>query len=719
MTAPEEPQATPGDESGAREFLERFAPLLRFDSIEHLRPTRIDDYVAGSQVIDDDGLAVREAGGAPGELATTDPRSWRLNPLPGPENLNSDVRTAELLARYGLDQSLAEAGTSYGRVVTDGEVLYLQYWYFYVDNPCVISFGRHDGDWEFAQVRVVRHGDGYRPTHLTLDQHGKPESRRLPVGVEQPTVFVAVGSHASYFRAGTNPQFPLSDECDAKRAPSSSPEVLLIPPGPDEAWPHWPGRWGMDRGPGTRLWLFARGHLLSVIVRFLNHRVQAGDSPASPACQETSWSARSCYRRGLVHHHVGGPLRALAHFLGRSTWPRVAPAVWSESDAGGLRVSMRPVGLGLRRVSRVAIAFEEPETLQPLATATLDAHRRSALVELPAAGAVRWRAAGYNSLRQRGEVSGPFEIGSGHGMPDAIRGSAPGELPLTEGDGTGLVLGDVHWSPDRHQARRARATFNAILATDLQRRGSATVEQLYQRLSWFYLPFDRKEIGQLIESAQRGGYIERETDAVDSRGRQVSDRWGLTEKGEKLKRPRALSLPDLGQGAFGNRAGYSTVFGSVKGMLLAVVPYLALTGLNIKEKQLPLVGELAGVLAGLIVLATVLATGIRGDLRLRAAALSWPRLKEKRNARFRFQLSYMRMAFLPALLVSVYLVGAVVIFSRPAAALLGVGLSIGLFVWALWMWPLRQAWSGPGKDVVQWKWEWRRRERERPGYRPG
>lgn len=702
------------------ELLERFAPLLRFDSLEQLRPSAVEPFVTGSALVEDDGSVLDASGPGLKRLEPEASPSLRLNPLSGAENLNSEERSSELLDYYGRQQDLDDPGACYGRVADseDGHVLYLQYWYFYTDNPCPISYGRHDGDWEFAQLRLLRSGGNFAATHLTLNQHGKPESRALAEG-QRPIVYVAVGSHASYFSSGTVPKLPLSDECDGGRSPQSPPRVIELPRPAESSWLAWPGHWGMDRGPGTRLQLLSRGRVPWWLVGFLNRRIPAGDSPASPARQRGSWAAESCYRRGRLHREAGVVLRDLVHFVGKLTWPRVAPAVRAEIDGQGARIVVRPVGHGPRRITRVRVSFEDEATRRPLASRTIHVRDRELSVGLDglAADSVIWRAAGYNFLRQRGNPIGPVALGAEPPPRLPSRGLTPRTLPLTEGDRSGLILADSHWSDDRRLARWARETFQAILVSDLKRRGAATAEQLYFRLSWFMLPFNHGEIGQLIECAQAGGYIERQEKAIDAKGNGVSDRWAPTEAGEKLKRPRALSLPDLGNRAIGEHAGLSTVFGSVKGVVLAVLPYVVLTGVSSQER-LHTYGEIAAVVGALVVLVTVLGKGVMGDLRLRAAAMSWPRLERERPCRYRFQVSYARMGFIPAVLLSVYLTGALAVFDVSAAALLAAALVVGLYVYAAWAVPLQRAWSAEDEDVEKWKEVWLDREEERSAVGP-
>lgn len=690
-------------------LLELFAPKLVFDSLETLRPTVVVDYLLSSTIVDAGGEAVE--GGVAGVemLGEDDQPSWRLNPLEGAENLNTEERSREVLEELGLAQHLGDAGTCYGRIVdSHSGALFLQYWYFYVDNPCVISFGRHDGDWEFAQVRVTRAEGDYVATHLTLDQHGKPESRPLEDGTERPTVYVAVGSHASYFDSGTNPQLPLADECDGKCAPQEPPQVEPMPNPADVVWPAWSGRWGMDRGPGTRLQLLTRLPFPHAFIRFLNHRIPAGDSPASPACQPGSWKAASCYSHGLRHLASGAGLRDVVHSLGKLTWPRSAPRV-SVEDAGegSVSVRVRPSGLGPRRVSRVAVMFEDEASGHPLSICTVHVWRANASIELPPHGRVIWRAAGYNWLRQRGNVIGPIDLDDPDPRLPGLRASEPRHLPLTESvREKGLILGDTHTKRDRRWAQWARVVFHSVLAIDLTDRGAATKEQLYHRLSWFMLPFERDEIDELLDSGRRAGIVECRKGTEDAFGGK-RDEWFLTEKGEKLKRPRALSLPDLGARAVGQRAGLTTVFTSAKGVALAAFPYIALGGVGIKDPSL--LTKIAVVIAGLGVLLAVLGAGVLGDLRLRAAARSWPRLLEKRPARFMFQLNYMRMAFMPLALLSVYAVGAISLFDAELAGMVAAVLLIALFVHLQWVWPTRLAWDNPDKDLACWEKEWRAR----------
>jgi LPXTG-motif cell wall-anchored protein len=127
----------------------------------------------------------------------------------------------------------------YGRVVEQDEATYLAYWLFYAQNTQdrgILRTGRHEGDWEYVQLRL---GPGGEPETATFAQHSTAEAcpvDEIEVDGEAPVVYVANGSHASYPRAGTvDRQWPdPNDEADGggRRA---RPPVERI----DDAEPSW------------------------------------------------------------------------------------------------------------------------------------------------------------------------------------------------------------------------------------------------------------------------------------------------------------------------------------------------------------------------------------------------------------------------------------------------------------------------------------------------
>ncbi|MFN0153111.1 MAG: Vps62-related protein [Gaiella sp.] len=161
----------------------------------------------------------------------------------------------------------------YGRVFpvpggSGGKIL--QYWMFYYYNPKDYGgFGNHEGDWEWAQIRLSSNNV---PLTVSLSQHGQGETCNWgPADVEQtgsgrPVVYVAHESHANYFWPGSHNAPFAPDETGAFGAAYyESPTVVDVstPPG----WITWDGHWGASTGS------------------FLGPT----PSPESPGAQEEPW----------------------------------------------------------------------------------------------------------------------------------------------------------------------------------------------------------------------------------------------------------------------------------------------------------------------------------------------------------------------------------------------------------------------------------------------
>lgn len=142
----------------------------------------------------------------------------------------------------------------YGHVVDRGGERWLQYWFFYAANTQdrgVLRTGRHEGDWEFVQLRLGPEGE---PATATFAQHSSAEScaygdlelARVG-GVDVARVYVANGSHASYPRAGTadRPWPDPNDEADGAGR-QVRPEVMRISD-EDPRWVADPAPWGSTR----------------------------------------------------------------------------------------------------------------------------------------------------------------------------------------------------------------------------------------------------------------------------------------------------------------------------------------------------------------------------------------------------------------------------------------------------------------------------------------
>lgn len=402
------------------ELLRQFAPTLHFDALERWRPVLVEEYLRRSAVLDEKGGAM--PGTPPAEPTMREhggDRRARLNPLRNDSDLNPQLRSAEMLSAYGREQNLAGSGDAYGRVVpAAGGSLFLQYWLFYPDNPCVLPPGRHDGDWELVQLRVEPRDEAFAATQVTLAEHGKPVTRSVdPTRADRgPDVFVAVDSHACYFEPGAHPAL-LSDVCDPLAGDlGARPSPTPLPIAADKRdWAHWSGRWGLDRGGGTRL---AIGLHLKHTIWPLTLLNKAGESPSSPGHQGKSWRFPRVFAlEGTRRKWTTVALRRLVHLVGRLTWPREAPRVAVEPIAGegptaatSYAIDVGAAGRFLRRASFVSVVFWEAHPdggRRPLAMYSVRPGRRSGPFELAHEGRLEWRAAPYNRLRQRGEPIEP------------------------------------------------------------------------------------------------------------------------------------------------------------------------------------------------------------------------------------------------------------------------------------------------------------------------
>lgn len=160
------------------------------------------------------------------------------------------------------------ANQIYGRIVPlpgGGKILQYWMWHYYNDRP---TAGRHEGDWEMVQYRLdatntpiesayAQHNGGERcPWYLTP---------RTTSG--HPVVYVANGSHASYYSTGPHvwDAGAVFDYADGDAQPVV-PFVTDIGVSPAPAWLAWPGRWGSTpagvppleqpspTGPGGQKW---------------------------------------------------------------------------------------------------------------------------------------------------------------------------------------------------------------------------------------------------------------------------------------------------------------------------------------------------------------------------------------------------------------------------------------------------------------------------------
>jgi hypothetical protein len=142
----------------------------------------------------------------------------------------------------------------YGHARKDSQGrLWLQYWLFYYYNDFQllgsIGAGKHEGDWELAQVRL---NASEQPEQVIFSQHKEAESKpwaSVKKSGTSPLVYVARGSHANYFGAGSHFTGVWLDQADGK-GPQIAPTLEVLNDS-TPAWVLWPGAWGDTKATGS------------------------------------------------------------------------------------------------------------------------------------------------------------------------------------------------------------------------------------------------------------------------------------------------------------------------------------------------------------------------------------------------------------------------------------------------------------------------------------
>jgi hypothetical protein len=163
-----------------------------------------------------------------------------------------------------------------GRVksLADGTKI-LQYHLFYYYNPkTYLTRGTHEGDWEMVQVHLDADQTPLRATYAQHENGERCDWIHVPRTADgRPIVYVAEGSHASYFSSGYHLNGGANDTSGGQITEQPTLIALTDEPG----WLNWPGRWGDTRG---------------VIP-------MDPDSPAGPKFQGAKWSDPVSWASGV------------------------------------------------------------------------------------------------------------------------------------------------------------------------------------------------------------------------------------------------------------------------------------------------------------------------------------------------------------------------------------------------------------------------------------
>ena len=258
------PQPLGASRTDVDELVETYTPLLRVvaqpvpcgpgEPYRVMRP----DALLGVDGIGRDGVVLR---GPAGDTAA--PTVADL-PEPGDDSWHLDIPGNAL--RPGCDyeelfEAWQTAPTVFARVVTEADrpgELVVQYWFFYLYNDWN---DRHEGDWEMIQLHF-RAADPTEalaegPYQVAFAQHEGAELSDWSGDVlevvdgTRPVVYVAAGSHASYFREARwfGKSAASGFGCDDTQGPHEdvSPAVELLDSDRLPRWASYEGRWGEKR----------------------------------------------------------------------------------------------------------------------------------------------------------------------------------------------------------------------------------------------------------------------------------------------------------------------------------------------------------------------------------------------------------------------------------------------------------------------------------------
>src|SRR4051794_23521406 len=238
---------------GHPELLEQFKPKAKYDSQEAFFADSAEMMTGGRgcKLRQEAGKVLFGGRGVPAlalgilcdeRYGEDDPVAETDRVCLGSKSYRSDY--SKLRARRPDLRNRIYGRASYG----SDDRLWLQYSFAYVYNDYQLAarFGLHEGDWEMIALRMdEREGD---PNLAVYAQHAYAEQRDwddVAKEDDRPVVFIARGSHGSYFEPGMHTTEVFYDIADGGR---DTPELTLeLLDGNDPPWTRWPGVWGATR----------------------------------------------------------------------------------------------------------------------------------------------------------------------------------------------------------------------------------------------------------------------------------------------------------------------------------------------------------------------------------------------------------------------------------------------------------------------------------------
>jgi hypothetical protein len=328
--------ATAG-QSSSGELLERFVPVLRYDSNETFFADAVEIMAGANDAFELTSGSGETIAAAPVSSTVLREGAYADGRSVVPTDRLTAVRRDYREQAFELHPRPELRNVVYGHAQHDSGDgrLWLQYWYFYLYNDAGFAgnVGLHEGDWEMVQLRIARD----EPDLAVYAQHDYAEQRewaQVELADGKPVVYPGRGTHASYFETGLHRTKVWWDIADGMRP---APPLRLVvldedPPG----WLSWPGRWG-----GTQ------------------PRIPLIDSPSppGPACHDQWADPKALLELARGHE---------------SREPAPAPRVRVRRRLGHLVIGFdvqSPVE-GLARSDRIVLTVNSPDERAPPRTYT-------------------------------------------------------------------------------------------------------------------------------------------------------------------------------------------------------------------------------------------------------------------------------------------------------------------------------------------------------------
>jgi hypothetical protein len=226
------------------ELADLYAPVLQFKAGENFYPVEINYHI--------DNAVLKLRSGESVTVVDSSPTVDSIANYAGADYFldNNLGNLSDIVADYS--QKRTSLGyTVYARVTSQSSFYVVQYWFFYAYNDAPVN--QHEGDWEMIETLL---DNSETPVSAVYSQHLQGQ-RATWADVEKtdqthPVVYVARGSHASYFRAYQGKLGLENDDVGADGVALKNNDFGLVLLGElgvgnhatSQNWMDFGGRWG-------------------------------------------------------------------------------------------------------------------------------------------------------------------------------------------------------------------------------------------------------------------------------------------------------------------------------------------------------------------------------------------------------------------------------------------------------------------------------------------